>query len=353
VARVIVVGAGIVGAAVAFRLAQAGADVLLVDRSRPASGVTGSSFAWIGGPRRGDAPDAGTPLRRRVLAEYRRLQRDVPGLRVHWRGAVLWDRPLPDDDALGPDERLLAAGEVRELEPHLRDRPARAVHLAGDGALDPVAATHALVRAAQAHGARLATGLSVLGVRVRDARVVGVEASTGVLPAETVVVAAGVDSATLCAPLGLHLPVDASPALLMRFAAPSGLVRTLVATADLEVREAADGELVVAAGYDGEGGGEDLRRAGERIRRHLVATFDAPDVRLLGVRLGVRPVPADGLPVVGPVPGVHGAYVAVMHSGVTLAPAVAGLVASEIVDGVPAPELSGLRPARFTSPVGR
>jgi glycine/D-amino acid oxidase-like deaminating enzyme len=50
---VIVVGAGIVGASVAFHAARGGAAVVLVDRSRPASGVTGDSFAWIGG-----APDA-------------------------------------------------------------------------------------------------------------------------------------------------------------------------------------------------------------------------------------------------------------------------------------------------------
>jgi glycine/D-amino acid oxidase-like deaminating enzyme len=58
-------------------------------------------------------------------------------------------------------------------------------------------------------------------------------------------------------------------------------------------------------------------------------------------------MPVDGLPVIGPVPGVDGAYLAVMHSGVTLAPAVAHLVASEIVNGVQADELAGLRPHRF------
>ncbi len=62
-------------------------------------------------------------------------------------------------------------------------------------------------------------------------------------------------------------------------------------------------------------------------------------------------VPADGLPVVGPVPSVGGVYVAVMHSGVTLAPVVGRLVAGEVVDGVEAEELDGVRPHRFHTDV--
>ncbi len=61
--RVVVVGAGIVGAAVAYESARAGAEVVLFDKSLPASGVTGDSFTWIGGPRGGDVPDDSTPLR--------------------------------------------------------------------------------------------------------------------------------------------------------------------------------------------------------------------------------------------------------------------------------------------------
>ena len=75
-------------------------------------------------------------------------------------------------------------------------------------------------------------------------------------------------------------------------------------------------------------------------------------MRLQGVRIGTRPMPADGLPVIGPIPGALGAHVAVMHSGVTLAPAVAPLVVSEVVRGLHAPELEGVRPNRV-QPDGR
>jgi glycine/D-amino acid oxidase-like deaminating enzyme len=223
----------------------------------------------------------------------------------------------------------------------------RALHLMSHGAVDPVAVTQALVRASQDHGAQLIVNSAVTALTVRDGRVVGVRASTGSLPADTVVVTAGVDAPMLCGPLGFDLPVAPSPALLMRFTAPPGLVRTLVATPHLEVREAADGHLLVAASYNGEIGHEDLQRAGEEMLRRLVATFDTEDVRLVSVRLGTRPMPTDELPIVGPIPGVGGAYVAVMHSGITLAPTVGRLVASEVVNGVEAEQLAGLRPGRF------
>src|SRR5215213_9478957 len=117
-ADVVVVGAGIVGASVAYHVARAGAAVALVDRSLPATGVTGDSFGWIGGPGGADRPDASTALRRVALADYRRLERDLH-VRVRWTGSLTLD-PVAERRDLGPDERLIDAAEVAQLEPRLR-----------------------------------------------------------------------------------------------------------------------------------------------------------------------------------------------------------------------------------------
>ena len=354
-ADVVVVGAGIVGAAVAYESARAGAAVTLLDKSLPASGVTGDSFAWVGGPRGGDVPDASWPLRRRVVDEYRRLEVEVPDVRVRWTGSFVWDgQRFPAPDQLGPDERLVDAAEVSRWEPHLAVPPARALHRDSDGAVDPVATTDALVRAARHRGARVLLGAAVTGLRVQERRAVGVDSSEGFLPSRTVVIAAGVDAPLLCAPLGFDLPIAPSPALLLRFTGPPGVVRTLLASPDLEVREAADGVLLVAASYQGELDHDDLDRTGQETLDRLIATFaGANHVRLVSVRVASRPMPADGLPIVGPVPGIHGVYLAVMHSGVSLAPVVGRLVAMEVLHGAQAEELDGVRPDRFAVDVGR
>lgn len=89
----------------------------------------------------------------------------------------------------------------------------------------------------------------------------------------------------------------------------------------------------------------ELERGGDaaldQLRELLVGAGDA---RLVDVRVGVRPMPDDGLPLVGAVPGVPGLHLAVLHSGVTLAPVVGRLLAREIIDGLPVPELDGVRP---------
>jgi glycine/D-amino acid oxidase-like deaminating enzyme len=86
-------------------------------------------------------------------------------------------------------------------------------------------------------------------------------------------------------------------------------------------------------------------RSAERIRVRIVEMFrGAEDVRLLSARVGMRPMPTDGHPVIGPLPTIRGAYVAAMHSGVTLAPVAGRLVAEEVVHGVDVPQLRGCRP---------
>ncbi len=347
-----VVGAGVVGASVAYHLARAGAGVVLVDQDLPASGATRESFAWIGAA----APEEGDPqalLRRTVVQDHRRLEAELPEVAVRWTGSLSWSDHDPSDPPGPPDPRsggrVVDAAVARRIEPGLVDPPPLALHEPGDGAVDPVAMTLALVAGARRHGAELVTGTEVTGIALRGGRVAGVETASGPLACTTVVLANGVGAARLCRSVGFALPVSPSPALMMRFTAPRGVVRTLVSTSQVEVRQRADGQLLVPWDHDGESTDEDLQRAGERMRDRLAATFDgAGDVELVGAAVGLRPMPHDGAPVIGPVPGASGVYLAVMHAGVTLAPVVGRLVATEVVQGREVDELGPLRPARFT-----
>jgi glycine/D-amino acid oxidase-like deaminating enzyme len=67
------------------------------------------------------------------------------------------------------------------------------------------------------------------------------------------------------------------------------------------------------------------------------------------VTVGWRPMPADRLPLVGPLPGLPGVYLAVAHRGVTVAPALGRLVAREVAGGPPEPLLDAFRPGRFAA----
>lgn len=329
-----VVGAGIVGASVAYHAARAGAIVTLVDAGRPGAGVTADSFAWIGasGVRTGPA----AVLRATATDEYRRLEAELPGLPVTWSGSLIWGAEDGAPEA-GPGQEIVDAATVMTLEPTLRQPPEWAGWAPGDGAVDPVGVTERLVAGARAHGARVHLDTPVTAVR-RDVagRVVGVETAAGPLSGATVVLAAGVATAALGAPLGIRVPVDPSPATLFELRTPAGLVRSVVNTRDFDIRLVATDRLLAAADSP------------ERTLAAVRSTFrGAASVELLSTRLGVRPMPADGEPIVGPVAEVPGLYLAVMHSAVTLAPAVGRLIARELVDSTVESALTGCRLDRF------
>jgi glycine/D-amino acid oxidase-like deaminating enzyme len=137
--KVAVIGAGIVGASVAYHLGRRGASVTLMDKGQLAGECTGKSFAWIGA----EAPSS--PLRNQTLLEYHRLEHELnPALRINWSGALVWQASQPETErfvreqaAAGYDVRLLERDEIARLEPNLREPPAVAALEAGSGAVEP------------------------------------------------------------------------------------------------------------------------------------------------------------------------------------------------------------------------
>jgi glycine/D-amino acid oxidase-like deaminating enzyme len=309
----------------------------LVDAGRPGAGVTADSFAWIAASGVRTGPAAG--LRATATREYRRVEAELPGLPVIWSGSLTW-RAEGGAPQAGPGQEIVDAATVMRLEPNLRQPPEWALWAPGDGAVDPVGVTERLVAGARALGARVHLDTAVTAVRRDGAgQVAGVETAGGPVSGTTVVLAAGVATAALGAPLGVRVPVEPSPCPLFGFRAPAGLVRTVVNTEDFDLRQVAADRLIAAADSP------------DRTLAAVRSTFrGAGSVELLSTRLGVRPMPADGEPIVGPVAEVPGLYLAVMHAAITLAPAVGRLVARELVDGVAEPALSGFRPDRFSCP---
>ncbi|MGW7540217.1 NAD(P)/FAD-dependent oxidoreductase [Streptomyces sp. NPDC054770] len=330
---VVVVGAGILGASVAYHLACRDVPVTLVEQGAgPAPGVTADSFAWIGGTTGGNWPGGAEDLRPAVLADWRRLEREVPGVTVRRTGSLTWPVPYgPGAGRLSGDRHPVGRAAIQALEPHFRTPPDAAVHTPSDAGVDPVAVTAALVRAARARGARVGYGAAGVALRTDTGRVMGVDTAAGFRPASAVVLAAGTGVVELAAPLGITLPVTGSPARLLRLAAPPGLVRSVVAGPDFEVREVSEGRLLLTH-----------TKANDETAVAAFRTAFEGEFRVLGSRVGVRPVPAAG-PLIGPLTQDGSAYLAVAHSAVTLAPTVGRLVAAELATGRPAPELGRCR----------
>jgi len=160
---------------------------------------------------------------------------------VTWSGSLSWGA-VDSSPEVGPGQEIVDAATVARLEPRLLQPPGWAVWAPGDAAVDPVGVTERLVAGARAHahGAQVLLDTPVTAVRRDTAgRVLGVETAVGPLDGATVVLAAGVATAALSAPLDIRVPVDPSPATLFRFRAPSGLVHTVVHNRDFDLRQVA------------------------------------------------------------------------------------------------------------------
>jgi glycine/D-amino acid oxidase-like deaminating enzyme len=350
--RVIVIGAGIVGASIAWHLARRGAAVTVIDRGQPAGEATEKSFAWINATY--GNPEPYFRLRFLSMQEYRRLEDELDGaLGVAWQGCLMWD--LEDaalDDfarqhaAWGYDVRLVGRAEIAALEPGLIDPPAQAAYAAGDGTIDPVAATKALLAAAEQLGAaiRLDAEVTDLATTAQGMQVV---TGAGVLEADCCVLAAGIGTIGLCGRLGVNLPMRPTPGLLVHSRPAPSLLRHIVEAPGLHMKQERS-RIVAGVDYGGGPVPNDRDAEGLRllrlVRRHLRG---ADDLAMERVTVGLRPMPADGMPVVGFAPDARGVYLATMHSGITLAPAIGRFAAMEILDGARIELLAPYRPERF------
>jgi len=336
--KIVVVGSGIIGASIAWHLARRGARVTIVDAGEPGGIATRNSWAWINASW--GNPEPYFRLRVAAMDEWRRLERELPGVRVAWTGSLNWE--LPEDRlkafaaqhiAWGYDIRRVDRAEAQQIEPNLLNPPDFALHAPREGAVEPLAAVHQLLAAAQALGATVIATNKVRSIDLRGGRVTGVETGSGRLAADRVVVAAGAGTAALAAAVGVDLPLTAPPALLVVTTPQQKLLNGMVMIPALQVRQMADGRLAVTASVDGSDTGDHGAAAAADLLAGLRTLLCcAAPLAVQSHVLGHRPVLDDRLPAIGPVASVDGLHVAVTHSGITLAPAIGRFVAEEIFD---------------------
>ena len=347
--RVVVIGAGIVGASLAYHLVSKGANVTLVEAEDIASGVTGSSFAWINTSH--PEPDPIAQLRGSAIKEYRRLETQLSGLKIRWTGALSYRvmssgaLPVSGNQA---SANLVSRSQILDLEPNLKNPPQSALYAAEEGALDAVAVSHALIAGAEAYGAKILTQTRVLGFVTQNATVTGVETTIGIIDADIVVLAAGTGTKKLTEMLEVSLPIEASPAIFIRYKSQPNLVHTLISSPEMEVRQSSDGALIAAEDYlddtmENQPAAIALRTA-KTIQNELHGAVSIDSERAC---VGLRPMPADGIPVIGYLPEVAGVYVCAMHPGITLAAVVGRLASEEIIDDKASSALCPCRPDRF------
>jgi glycine oxidase len=372
-ADVLVVGGGVIGLSSAWRLAQRGASVTVVDAvlAGAASGVAAGMLAPVTEARLGEAPLLA--LNRASWARWPAFAAEVAdaaGRPVGYRADGTLVVALDADDRAALEE-LAARHRLMGLEvTPLRSREARAAEpglapgirggllAASERSVDPEALVPALRDAANATGVTLVAAEVERITTGADGRVTGVALASGeTLAGATTVLAAGCRSASIPGlPDGARPPVRPVKGQILTLRQPPGdplvgrTLRGLVRGSSIYLVPRDDGRVVVGAtveerGWDGRptAGG-----AYELLRDALALVPGLDDAELVAVRTGLRPGSPDALPMVGP-GGVDGLVVATGHhrNGILLTPVTAEAVAA-VVAGDPMPaELAACDPCRF------
>ena len=260
-ADVVIIGAGISGAATAYELATAGLDVVLVDRWGPAAMASGWTLAGV---RQSGRHPAELPLARKAVALWADLAERLDGT-THYRrhgnlrlarnaAEVPVIQALVDEQtAAGLDIAYLSdVQQIRAVAPAVSEQVVAASLCSSDGHADPQATVESFVRAAERAGATLRFGERVVAIETAGGRVTGVRTDKGVIPAGRVVLAAGIFGNELLEPLGLKVPLEVPMVTLVR-SAPCAIVLQQVigvANADCAGRQEADGRWRVTGGLE-------------------------------------------------------------------------------------------------------
>jgi glycine/D-amino acid oxidase-like deaminating enzyme len=371
--RILVIGAGIIGTSIAWRLAARGASVTVVEAAFPGAGTTGTSLTWVNASSKIDSSREYFDLALRATAEHHALADALGEARYFYpTGNIEISRESAEADRLrskvarlqerGYPADLVPVRALGRLEPGLK-LPATAVaaYYADEGWVDGPALASTLLERARGSGAEVHLKTAAKQLVLKKDAVAGVAlARREVVRADTVVIATGRWTQDFLARPGVDVPlvhVDSKDSkavgLLATVLPAAGRPRTVLHSREVNWAPRPSGYAVLASASADRAIARDRSpetvraTAGALLERATDLSARFADASFEHAHIGLRPIPIDGWPVCGWSNSIGGLYVVVTHSGITLAPLLSRLVAGEIVDGVEASVLSPFRPSRF------
>lgn len=376
--KVVIAGAGIIGASIAYHLSKAGASVTVIDKSGPATHASRGTFAWINATW-AKQPRHYHSFSQQGVSNWHDLDKKL-SLNLRWGGSLEWFATVAEQSKLvglieeqrawGEPARIVDRAELKNLEPGLVFAEEFAAYSPNDGAVDPVLATQKLLGEAQRLGAEVVYPSELIGVETAGSRLVSVQTTTGSIKTDKLVLATGAapDAAKRFA--GLNIPQRSTPGVIIISKPMPPLIARIVVAPGVHMHQRTDGRVVLGE----QSGAPDTQAHADRLaarpnqfpsrefaQQHAARIFAiaqqyVPAIKnavLEAAHIGWRPLPVDGHPVLGASPEQQDTYLAIMHSGVSLAPLVGQLAAHELVQGGEIELLSPFRPGRTFETVKR
>lgn len=379
-AEVVIIGAGVVGAACAFYCSAAGLDVTVIERGPIGGGTTASCEGNILLSDKEPGPELDLALLSSRLWSELAQEIGPQALEYQRKGGVVVATSDSEAAALtnfaahqrtaGIESVDLDLADLLELEPHVARSSAGGAFYPQDSQIQPMLATAQIISHARGRGVRVLTGTSVTGfVRGRGGAVLGVRtdsATEPVIPTKWVINAAGTWAGQIAELAGAPIPVLPRRGFILVTEPMPTVVHHKVYTADYVANVASsDAGLETSVVIEGTRAGSILigasrERVGfdrtmslpviRKLAAQAVAVFPfLAEVGLLRTYLGFRPYCPDHLPVIGPDPRAPGLIQATGHEGAGIGlSAATGRLIAQVITGVPADiDLAPFRPERF------
>jgi glycine/D-amino acid oxidase-like deaminating enzyme len=350
-AQTLIIGAGITGATLAFQLSRRGEGVTLISTHAEGGLASAASFGWLNASFFLNQPHF--HLRHEGLAAHHRLKEALPAVPTTFQGCLWYEATGPAQEetafdlaTLGYKVATLTKAEIAARLPALGPVPDSALFFPEEGVANPADLARALIAASGAQVIRA----TVSAVIETQGKATGVLTDIGPLTADRVILATGTGTPAVLQPFGYTLPMLQRPGLMIATNPLPPICPVILATPDQEVHQDAQGHLIAPASAGHQSDHAEALGAFPVVvnatLQRLRTLFPGQDIHFARQAMALRPVPGDGLPVVGQGP-LTGLWIAVMHSGATLAPVVAELLAEEITGGPESPLLAEFRPTRF------
>ncbi|MCH7698280.1 MAG: glycine oxidase ThiO [Chloroflexi bacterium] len=366
-ADVIVVGAGIVGCAIAYELTRRGASCIVIDSRLVGMAATNAAAGILAPYAEFQRPSTLVSIGLESLTLYPRwveqLREEVPGidvefqlngvLRVAFNDGEMADlrKGLAYQDETGLELIELDAATIREVEPRLSPEVVGGLLCPDEGQVSNQLFTLALSRAAKQRGARFYERSPVTGFRRSRGRVTTVRTTTGDCACDHLVLAAGPWTRKLAKKLGADVPTRPIRGQMIALGGMSTPIRHVVWGPRGYLLPRANGLVFAGATVEDVGFRFGTTKHGlAQVRR---GAFElVPQLRHAREHFswfGLRPNSPDGLPILGALPGWENVTLATGHfrSGILLAPVTGKLIAEEIVSNKPTDRLTPFRPGRF------
>lgn len=363
----IVIGGGVIGSSIAYQLAKRGEAVTLLEAREVACAASGAS---AGGVRQQGRDPRELPIALRAIAMWPSLSEELGAdLEYYQQGHLTFVRDeeripwlearVAEQRAGGLDVFVLYGDDLREVAPGMADTMLAGAYCPTDGHAQPMNVTKAFADAARRHGATVREHTPVRELLVRGGRVSGVLTADGVLEADQVVVAAGAWSRTLCASIGIDLPIEVgAPQMMLTTPLPHGLDPVVgCAGVLLSLKQLRYGNYLIGGGWPASVYMDREHPIGMNQAGSITGSAGASSsvwpilrqTRVQRVWSGLEAVAADEVPILGSVSGLDGLLLATGFSGhgFALAPYIGVLFADLITTGQTAIPIDALALQRF------